>query len=205
MTIDLFASSVSTTLWVNASLSTSIFPTSSITMTSAASRASESDRVPRPSSAEMLTPYRPDRTRGFRPSWADPRLLRPFAGPDGPGWFLEIGCGNGEIALEAAGSGARVVATDLNPHALAYVAARSVRDRRSLSLVRTDLASGLGRFDRILSNPPYLPTRPGDRDRDRWHDLAVNGGPDGLAVARRIVGTLGEHLSSHGSAFIVFS
>ena len=70
MTIDFFASRVSTTLFVKVSLSTSILPTSSMTMTSADSRASASARIPSPSSAARLTPNRPDRTRDFIVSWA---------------------------------------------------------------------------------------------------------------------------------------
>ena len=69
--IDLSWSRVSTTALVNASLSTSILPTSSITITSADSRASASARVPTPSRAARLTPYRPDRTRDFSDSCAN--------------------------------------------------------------------------------------------------------------------------------------
>jgi methylase of polypeptide subunit release factors len=74
-----------------------------------------------------------------------------------------------------------------------------------LSLVRTDLLAGLGRFDRVLANPPYLPTRPEERDPDRWHNLALDGGPDGCRVTARLIGDLEQHLTLAGSAFLVVS
>lgn len=118
---------------------------------------------------------------------------------------LEIGCGLGLAALTAAKTAKRVVATDLNPYALAAVQRLAVREKRRLDPVRTDLAAGLGRFDLILCNPPYLPTRPGEEDKDRWTDLALNGGVDGCAALERIVGALPEHLSPGGRAYVVLS
>ncbi|EQD56766.1 methyltransferase, partial [mine drainage metagenome] len=59
-----------------------------------------------------------------------------------------------------------------------------------LETVRTDLARGLGRFDRILANPPYLPTRTEDRDPDPWQNLALDGGPDGTSTTERILAQL---------------
>jgi HemK-related putative methylase len=98
-----------------------------------------------------------------------------------------------------------VVATDLNPHALLQLAARARADGVVLSLVRTDLARGLGRFDRVLANPPYLPTRPAERDPDRWHNIALDGGPDGCRVTARLVRELPDHLLPGGEAFVVVS
>lgn len=139
------------------------------------------------------------------PTRADTRLLLAFADA-GPGArVLEIGCGAGAVALAAAGGGARVVATDLNPHALRATAVHAAREGRRVDLVRTDLAHGLGRFDRVLCNPPYLPTPPAARDPDRWLNLALDGGPDGLGTTRRVLAELPEHLRPGGVAYIVFS
>ena len=141
----------------------------------------------------------------FYPPREDTFLLVPFARVPAGSTLLEIGSGSGLLALEAARSGARVVATDLNPWALRHLRGRARAEGLPIATVRTDLAAGLGRFDRILANPPYLPTEPGARDPDRWHNLALDGGPDGLEVTRRIVATLPEHLASGASAFVVFS
>ncbi|EQD72239.1 methylase, partial [mine drainage metagenome] len=99
------------------------------------------------------------------PPRADTLLLRPFAAVRPRSTFLDVGTGSGEIALAAARSGARVVATDLNPHALRLARARAAAERLPIALVRTDLARGLGRFDRVVFNPPY--SRPRRRSATR--------------------------------------
>ena len=109
------------------------------------------------------------------PPREDTLLILPFAEVAPGALFLEVGCGVGLAALTAARRGARVVATDVNPHALRHLRARARAEGLDLTPVRTDLARGLGRFDRLLSNPPYLPTRPEERDPDRWHNLALDG------------------------------
>ncbi len=139
------------------------------------------------------------------PPREDTLLILPFAEVAPDALFLEVGCGAGLAALTAARRGARVVATDLNPHALRHLRARARAEDLDLSPVRTDLARGLGRFDRILSNPPYLPTRPEERDPDRWHNLALDGGPDGCRFTARLVEELDEHLTADGTAFVVVS
>jgi release factor glutamine methyltransferase len=139
------------------------------------------------------------------PSREDTALLARFA-EVGPGrLLLEIGCGQGAASLTAARAGARVVATDVNPAALAQLR-RTARDEGlALEVVRTDLAHGVGRFDRVLANPPYLPTPPAARDPDRWVNLALDGGPDGLGPTRRILSTLPDHLRPGGAAYVLFS
>jgi len=132
-------------------------------------------------------------------------LLLPFARVRAGTRFLEIGAGNGLAAIEAARCGARVVATDLNPHALRRLAALARVERLDVTAVRTDLAHGLGRFDRIVANPPYLPTRVAERDPDHWHNLALDGGPDGGRVTARLVGELDDHLLPSGEAFVLVS
>lgn len=132
-------------------------------------------------------------------------LLLPFAQVPPGSSLLEIGAGRGLAALAAARAGARVLATDLNPFALARLREEALADRLDVSVVRTDFARGLGRFDRILANPPYLPTREEDRDPDRWHNLALDGGPDGSRVTARLVASLPDHLGPQGQAFVVVS
>jgi release factor glutamine methyltransferase len=146
-----------------------------------------------------------DKSVSIYPAREDTRLLLPFALAPMTGRLLEIGCGNGVLSLAAARRGTSVVATDLNPFALGHLARLARRDRLPLACVRADLMNGLGRFDRVLANPPYLPTEPAQRDPDAWQNIATDGGPDGCRVTARIVASLPDHLTPRGQAFLVVS
>ena len=110
----------------------------------------------------------------------------------------DIGTGSGNLALAIAHvrTDAKVDAVDLSPEALAV--ARSNADRLGLAdrvrFFEGDLLApiaGEGPFDAIVSNPPYIPTdliptlEPGVRDFEPHR--ALDGGPDGLEIVRRIV------------------
>jgi ribosomal protein L3 glutamine methyltransferase len=83
---------------------------------------------------------------------------------------------------------------DLSEDALA-VAESNVRRHRltgRVRLVRSDLmdSAPAGRYDVILSNPPYEPSRHVDRlpaEFRREPRLALDGGPDGLGLVRKLV------------------
>jgi release factor glutamine methyltransferase len=94
------------------------------------------------------------------------RCLELLAGPAQPR-VLDIGVGSGAIALSIADEhpGARVVATDNSPGALAVAeenrARAGIGDR--VELVQGELFAGVdGLFDLVVSNPPYV--SPGEID-----------------------------------------
>ena len=114
---------------------------------------------------------------------------------------LEVGTGTGCIALSIASErpGVHVTATDLSPRAIEL----ATRNREALGLeeavdiVECDLASGvdpelMGSFAVLVSNPPYIPTRVLSEEvpaevADFEPALALDGGPDGLDVFRRLL------------------
>jgi release factor glutamine methyltransferase len=122
---------------------------------------------------------------------------------------LELGTGSGAIALAIAKQheSSHIVATDLSTEALGV--ARSNAKRHGLT-ARIDFRAGdlfepipTGEvFDAVLCNPPYIPTNviptlePGVRDFEPH--IALDGGPDGLDVVRRIVADAVEHLVPGG-------
>ena len=120
--------------------------------------------------------------------------------PDNGVRVLEVGVGTGCISLSLASErpGTHVVATDLSPKAieLAGCNAAALGLERVVELVECDLASGvdqqlMGSFDVLVSNPPYIPTPvmrviPDEVAHFEPH-LALDGGPDGLDVFRRLL------------------
>ncbi|MCK6370265.1 MAG: 50S ribosomal protein L3 N(5)-glutamine methyltransferase [Gammaproteobacteria bacterium] len=102
--------------------------------------------------------------------------------------ILEIGTGSGCIAIGCALAFPQsfVVATDVSRKALA-VARRNVERHRvgqRVVLLNANLLHGIrGRFDLIVSNPPYVPeSQLHDMPAEfRWEPFdALSGGPDGL-------------------------
>ena len=129
---------------------------------------------------------------------------------------LEIGTGTGCIALSLATEheGTRVIATDLSPDAVRL----ATRNRDALNLagsmdvVECDLASGvpdelMGRFDLLVSNPPYIPSSVLAQEvpaevKDYEPGLALDGGPDGLDVFRRML-AIAPHVLVPGGSLCV--
>ena len=123
-----------------------------------------------------------------------------LVGPPAPLHTLEVGVGTGCISLSLAGErpAVRAVATDISPTAVELATRnRDALDLTSrVSLMQTDLAAGIegaesGAFDVLVSNPPYIPTAQMallPREVGGFEpSLALDGGPDGLDVFRRLV------------------
>ena len=115
--------------------------------------------------------------------------------------ILEVGTGSGYVADQiAAGTNARVVAADLNPHAVTQA-----RDR-GLEAVRADLVAPFAdeTFDAVVFNPPYLPTEP-DHEWDDWMERALSGGEDGRAVIDPFLERVPRVLAPDGVVLLLVS
>ncbi|MCB2066440.1 MAG: peptide chain release factor N(5)-glutamine methyltransferase [Erythrobacter sp.] len=126
---------------------------------------------------------------------------------------LDMGTGSGALLLalldqlpQAAGVG-----IDGSPSALAMAAANAARlglARRADMLLRDwtqpGWADDLGRFDLVISNPPYVeqaaPLEPDVRDYEPASALFA--GPEGLDDYRRIIPQLPQLLSENGVAVL---
>lgn len=111
------------------------------------------------------------------------------------GRALDLGTGTGCLALALAQEGRfdLVAAVDVSPAALALAGENARLTGLAVHLVRSDLGQGLaaGRFDLLISNPPYLTDAEYealDPSVKAWEPrLALAGGPDGLDAVRRIL------------------
>ncbi len=156
----------------------------------------------------------------------DPRVLIPrsyfvevltvqvdpwLADPDKVTRVADVCTGSGCLAVLLARHfrRARVDAIDLSEGAL-EVAAANVRRHRlqaRVRLVRSDLlgSAPAGRYDVILSNPPYEPSAHVDalpEEFRREPRLALDGGADGLDLVRTLVAQSAERLKPHGILMI---
>ena len=112
---------------------------------------------------------------------------------------LEVGTGSGIIAAELSKLAASVVATDINPFAVAYAHAQGI------DVIRTDLFAGLkGLFDLVVFNPPYLPTKADERIDD-WLEYALDGGESGRVVIGRFAGEVSRVLAPQGRILVLIS
>jgi release factor glutamine methyltransferase len=126
--------------------------------------------------------------------------------------FCEIGIGTGCVAVSILNAvpQAFCIAVDISDPALELAALNAARhgvDKR-LTLVRGDLfGTARGPFDLVVSNPPYKP----DPDFDDLQPEvkfepreALLGGPDGLAVIRRLISESPAVLADGGILLIEF-
>lgn len=104
-----------------------------------------------------------------------------------PKTVLDIGTGSGAIAVALARRGVRVTAIDTSDAALAI--ARENGRGLPIAFVKADLWVD-GVYDLVVSNPPYIPSAEIDGlqpEVRREPRMALDGGPDGLDVIRRIL------------------
>jgi release factor glutamine methyltransferase len=121
---------------------------------------------------------------------------------------IDVGTGSGCIACALASERAdlRVIALDVAPRAVALaranVAVLGLTDRVTVEISDLFAALRAQSADLIVSNPPYLPTgliaslAPEVRHYDPR--LALDGGPDGLVVIRRLVDAAPRWLAPDG-------
>ncbi|MEV7613333.1 methyltransferase domain-containing protein [Streptomyces sp. NPDC089799] len=124
------------------------------------------------------------------------------------GSMLEIGCGTGVISVMGALAGCeRVVAADVNPHAVANAALNAARHGVSgrVRAVHSDLFSALDpeeRFDLVFFSSNYVLAPAGHRYASE-HDKAYV--DPGYRVHRRYLGEVCDRLTPTGSALLHFS
>ncbi len=121
---------------------------------------------------------------------------------------LDLCTGSGCIAvsLSVLGKTSGCVAVDISKKAL-EVAQRNVEENLAeVLLAESDLFENVsGRFDIIVSNPPYIETKVVETlmEEVKGHEphLALDGGEDGLSFYRRIISESRTYLKENGMIF----
>ncbi len=123
--------------------------------------------------------------------------------------ILDMCTGSGCILLSLLkySNGCKGVGADISPEAVA-VAKRNAENLQisEVSFVESDLFDSVeGRYDIIVSNPPYISTGEiaGLMEEVKAHEplLALDGGEDGLFFYRKIIEKAPEHLNGGGYLF----
>lgn len=123
--------------------------------------------------------------------------------------ILDLCTGSGAIAvsvykeLEKCNRKVKMTAVDISADALALAKENAEANEAKVLFVQSDLFKRLrGRFDIIVSNPPYIPTAEiqtlQGEVKDHEPRLALDGGEDGLDFYRRIAQEASKYLNRGG-------
>jgi len=121
---------------------------------------------------------------------------------------LDMGTGCGILGILVAKKAEKVVATDLNPHAIdcAKMNAKLNKVADKMNILQSDLFQTIKqneRFSLILFNAPYLPSSP-DEEKT-WIGRAWAGGPTGRQLIDRFVSDAPQYLNKNGRILLVQS
>ncbi len=120
--------------------------------------------------------------------------------PSDGGSVLDLGTGSGIQALHAARTASRVVGTDVSARALRFAAVNAALNGVTVDLREGDLYDPVAgeRFDRIVSNPPFVITPRGARDVPAY--TYRDGGRVGDGLVAAVVRGARDHLTPGGIA-----
>lgn len=124
---------------------------------------------------------------------------------------VDVGTGSGCVALALARErpDAHVLAIDVSPEALSVAAANAKALDLKVEFRQGSLLAGVeGPLDLVVSNPPYIASAEVDRlmpDVARYEPrLALDGGPDGLALIRPLIDQTAARLAPGGGLALEF-
>ncbi|RSK01070.1 Release factor glutamine methyltransferase [Streptococcus gordonii] len=126
--------------------------------------------------------------------------------------ILDIGTGSGAIALALANSRPdwQITASDLSEDALSLARENAQSCGLSLTFVQSDCLDAIqGKFDIIVSNPPYI----SEADKDEVGlnvlasepHMALFAGENGYAIYRKIAEQAGDYLTEKGKIYLEIS
>lgn len=122
---------------------------------------------------------------------------------------LDIGTGSGAIslALKANRPQWQVTASDISEEALAVAQTNAQNNQLAVTLINSDVFANIqGKFDIIVSNPPYIPLTEkqymDQRVIDHEPSLALFAADNGLQIYRQIAADFAKYLTDNGQLFL---
>lgn len=121
---------------------------------------------------------------------------------------LDMGTGCGILAVLAAKKAKKVLAVDINPHAVECAKGNAETNgvNKKVEFRLGDLFQAIKqneRFSLILFNSPYLPSEPDEEDS--WIGKAWAGGPNGRKIIDRFIAEAPHFLAEGGKILLVQS
>lgn len=115
-------------------------------------------------------------------------------------YVLEIGTGTGIVSIKAAKKAQKVVAVDINPHALKCAEENmKLNNINNMKVIESDLFENIDdKYDVIIFNTPYLPVEEDEHDPDDDYAKAWDGGIDGRQTIDLFLQQAGEYLKKGG-------
>ena len=143
-----------------------------------------------------------------RPETEEMAMMVVNAAEDGSS-ILDMCTGSGAIAiavykeLEKAGKIVKMTASDVSEQALELASENAKANGANVTFVQSDLFENIkGKFDVIVTNPPYIPTKEIDllqkEVKDYEPHLALDGGEDGIDYYRKIAEAYKAYLKKGG-------
>lgn len=122
---------------------------------------------------------------------------------------IDIGTGSGAIAITIAkNSQAKVTAVDISEGALKVAKENAKNNNVQVKFVESNLFDAFRRFtkfDVIVSNPPYIPSKVIDNLEDEVKKfdpiIALDGGADGLDFYKKIIDEAPKRLTRNGKIY----
>lgn len=118
--------------------------------------------------------------------------------------LLDIGTGSGAIAITVKKNAPfmEVSASDISDNALSLAKENAEINKADVTFIKSDLFENIfEKFDVILSNPPYIPTKDIEKLEKELSfepENALDGGADGLDFYRDIIAEAKDHLNKNG-------
>ncbi len=129
--------------------------------------------------------------------------------PSSPGAeVLDVGTGCGLLAIVAAEKAEHVIAIDINPYAVNCAQRNTKLNGISskIEVLRGNLFGPLkigAKFDLILFNAPYLPSK--KNEEKRWIDKAWSGGKTGRTIIDNFIHNVTDYLTEKGHVQLIQS